>query len=339
MDVPGYFAPYLFRDVLVRLNQLRNRSRYDDGSAILRIKVDDETIPCARPAPSRSAAEPGIKELTAGFERRSVDGDFGLCDSYIKEPHGELVRGAAELNRESEMEEQIMAIAGTVKSHPALTNKFYPLWMSQSLPVDHVEMLARNYHERVSNTPNRIALAFLHMSDTQARAETVENLYDEMGNGNPDKAHQLLLSRFFEILLSKLRGCPVRFDEIAAPILPSTRILVAESQKLFSSPSPPRVCGALLAQEWHAYPQLVYMYEGARNYMKVFEQEEFHDACEYFYLHIGATEKQHKIHAVSTAAKMCGTDEDIAALRGGFTEYLDLLAANWEEIYARITAD
>ncbi len=231
---------------------------------------------------------------------------------------------------------RVHELARGYAKHPAMRNPFYDLWMAEPLPVEQVEIVARNFYERVRRTPDRIALAFLHMTDTAARAETVENLYDEAGHGTPAKVHSVLLRGFFEILLSRLRGCPVDFDEITAPVLPSTVRLIEHGEKIFSSPSPQVVCGALLAQEWHAYPQLVCLYEGVRNYRSYFELEEFHENCEYFYLHIGATEKQHKIHSLSTAARTCRTEAELADLERGFITYLDLLADNWAEIHAAV---
>jgi hypothetical protein len=232
---------------------------------------------------------------------------------------------------------RVYELASGCAEHPAVRNPFYELWMAGPLPADQVEIVARNFYERVRRTPDRIALAFLHMTDTVARSETIENLYDETGHGNPAGVHSVLLRGFFEILLSRLRGHPVDFYEITAPILPSTIRLIEEGEKIFSSPIPQTVCGALLAQEWHAYPQLVYLYEGVRNYRSYFGLEEFHESCEYFYLHIGATEKQHKIHSLSVAARMCRTEADLRNLERGFTTYLDLLADNWAEIHATLS--
>ncbi|MBT2212393.1 MULTISPECIES: iron-containing redox enzyme family protein [Actinomadura] len=234
--------------------------------------------------------------------------------------------------------ERVGALARGASRHPAIDNPFYRLWMSRELPVEQVELIARNYYERVSRTSVRIALAFIHMEDVTARAETVENLSDEMGRGDASAVHAVLLRSFFEALLSRLHRRKVDFDEIDAPILPSTRRLVEEGEKVFSSPHPQEVCGALLAQEWHAYPQLVSLYEGVRNYRGYFGFEEFHENCEYFYLHIGATEKEHKIHSLSTAARACRSEADIEHLERGFTTYLDLLADNWTEIHTHLTA-
>jgi pyrroloquinoline quinone (PQQ) biosynthesis protein C len=227
---------------------------------------------------------------------------------------------------------RISELAKGASSHAALNNEFYRRWMAGPLSVDQVEITARNFYERVRRTPDRIALAYLHMDDIAARAETVENLSDEMGHGNPEKVHSVLLRRFFETLLSRMRGAAVTFDEVRVDILSSTHKLIEQGNKLFASSIPQEACGALLAQEWHAYPQLVYLYEGVRNYRHYFDLEEFHENCEYFYAHIGATEKEHKTHSLSTAAQMCRNEADLANLERGFTSYLDLLAENWADI-------
>jgi pyrroloquinoline quinone (PQQ) biosynthesis protein C len=232
--------------------------------------------------------------------------------------------------------EHIRVLAMSCQDHPAVRNDFYELWMNGPLSPAQVEVVARNFYERVSRTPDRIALAFVNMPDVTARVETVENLYDEMGHGDPAKAHSVLLRDFLETLLTGLRGHQVRIDELDVPVLASTVQLIDGGEKVFSSPYPAEVCGALLAQEWHAYPQLVRLYEGVRNYRHLFGLEEFHEQCEYFYLHIGATEKEHKVHSLSTAAQMCNSPVDLTHLERGFTTYLDLLAANWAEIFSTI---
>lgn len=237
------------------------------------------------------------------------------------------------------VEQRVHALAESSSTHPAVDNQFYDLWMNTRLSADHVELVARNFYERVRETPYRLALAVLHVNDIRARSETVENLNDEMGEGDPSKAHTVLLKRFFEELLSRMHGRPVVFEQLDQPILPSTAKVVSEGREVFSSPSSPTACGALLAQEWHAYPQLVKLYEGARNYSGYFGLEEFHENCEFFYLHIGATEKEHKRQSLSTAAALCKSEEDVVALEHGFSTYLNLLAAHWAEIHEAIVGD
>lgn len=79
------------------------------------------------------------------------------------------------------------------------------------------------------------------------------------------------------------------------------------------------------------------LYEGIRNYRHLFGLEEFHENCEYFYLHIGATEKEHKVHSLSTAARACRSLEDIEHLERGFNAYLGLLADNWTEVHRELS--
>jgi hypothetical protein len=175
------------------------------------------------------------------------------------------------------------------------------------------------------------------MTDAAARAKTVRNLSDEMGDGDTSRVHSVLLRTFLEELLSRLRSMPVSLDELDAPLLPSTLRVISEGEKLFGNANPHVAAGALLAQEWHAYPQLVFLYEGVRNYRDDFDSlQQFHEACEYFYLHLGTTEKEHRVDALSTAAQSCRRAEDVEALEEGFHGYLDMLAANWEELQAAV---
>ena len=92
-------------------------------------------------------------------------------------------------------------------------------------------------------------------------------------------------------------------------------------------------CGALLAQEWHAYPQLVKLYEGARNYMHLFGLEEFHELCEYFYIHIGTAEKEHKEQSILINAKIVKNNASFDRLKYGFNSYVSLLSNYWNALY------
>lgn len=233
--------------------------------------------------------------------------------------------------------QRIAAIAESCYDHPALNNRFYRTWRAGPLPVADVELFARNFYEHVAPTADRLATVFLRLTDPRARAETIENLSDEMGHGDARKVHAGLLRRMLEDLLSRMHGRAVAFEDIAPTVLPQTRTLVREGMALFGDERPEVGCGALLAQEWHAYPQLVHLYEGMRNYMDLYSLEDFHVNAEYFYLHIGATEKEHKIHSVSTAAHMCRTQQQIDLLEHGYNRYLDLLAEYWEGLYEALS--
>lgn len=230
---------------------------------------------------------------------------------------------------------EVQKMAATVQRHRALDNRFYKLWMREPLKAGQVEVVAVNYYMWIAPTVQRIAWAFLLMEDIEARAETAHNLLDELGNGDPEAVHVLLLRRFLDELLSKVHGRDFRLADARAAVLPETRRLNEGGMKLFQH-SPQVACGALLAQEWHAYTQLVNLYEGVRNYMDLFELDHFHEVCEYFYIHIGAAEKEHKEQSLVSAARVCRSEEDLPLLSQGFYGFLDLLAAFWEALYEAV---
>lgn len=233
-----------------------------------------------------------------------------------------------------EAKKRIRELAESSASHAALNNSFYELWQARALSADQVELVGVNFYERIARSVDRIAWAALRMTDAGARAETVENLNDELGHGDPARSHAPMVRRFFELLVSRMRGQPVRFEKFTAPVLPATHELNNLGMELFSSVYPEQAAGALLGQEWHACVQPVYLYEGARNYLNYFRGlDEFHENCEYFYLHIGSAEKEHKIRLISAVARMCRTTEQLERLKYGFNAYLALLAAQWAELY------
>lgn len=234
---------------------------------------------------------------------------------------------------------KINELAYSVHEHKALRNSFYELWMTQRLNQGQVELFAKNFYEHVAPTVDRIALTFLRLGDLEARTETIENMFDEMGNGDPQRAHTLILKDYFGSLLSAVSGGKMTYDDVTAPVVPSTTRLVERGRELFGSEHAAESCGALLAQEWHAYPQLVNLYEGARNYMDQYpDLESFHESCEFFYLHIGSAEKEHKIHSLSSAARICDTQEKLDLLERGFNSYLDELALYWDGLHEALVA-
>ncbi|MFC6886469.1 MULTISPECIES: iron-containing redox enzyme family protein [Actinomadura] len=225
-------------------------------------------------------------------------------------------------------------LAATVHEHPALDNEFYRLWMSGTLPYPQVETFAREFYARTVNTSVMVALSVLHTEDLAARVECVKNLYSEYGNGDPEKAHLLLLERFLTDLLTRLRGAPFTVDELRASEPLSTTKAFGQGQRaLFTDPDQRVVQGALLGQEHLAYSMLVRLYEGVRNYKHLYGEDEFHEECEYFYVHIGEAEKEHKAEAIVSAAAVCRSDDDLAHVRQGFDGFLTLTAGYWKGVH------
>jgi hypothetical protein len=235
------------------------------------------------------------------------------------------------------IQRKIQSLAHSVFAHNALNNLFYERWMGGVLPLGDVEVFARNYLARTTQTSRMVALSFVGTDDLYAQVEIVKNLYSEMGYGNPEKAHLALLESYLIDLLSRLAGRPYSMDELMAlPVLESTRSFSREQLSLYTDgghSNPRHVLGTLLAQEWLAYSMLTRLYEGARNYQHLYaSNDEFHEHCEYFYIHIGDAEKEHKIQAVKAATQECTTDQHVDEVSASFNRFLDVTAQYWEGI-------
>ncbi|NEW77724.1 iron-containing redox enzyme family protein [Streptomyces rhizosphaericus] len=229
-------------------------------------------------------------------------------------------------------------LASSVHESEALVNEFYDRWMGGPLAYPEVRVFAEQYLARTVNTSVMVALSVLNTSDLDARVECVKNLYSEYGNGDASKAHLVLLESFLADLLSRLKGSQVSAEEIrSARPLPTTTEFSSGQRALFQSDDQRTVQGALLAQEHLAYSMLTRLYEGVRNYKSVYEtDDDFHEACEYFYVHIGEAEKDHKAQAVTSAALVCQDEKDLAVVTEGFTRFVDLTAGYWRGVSAEM---
>ncbi|MFF4954949.1 iron-containing redox enzyme family protein [Streptomyces chattanoogensis] len=237
------------------------------------------------------------------------------------------------------IEKSVENLAASVHKSEALTNDFYDRWMGGPLSFAEVSVFAEQYLARTVNTSVMVALSVLNTEDLDARVECVKNLYSEYGNGDPSKAHLVLLESFLADLLTRLKGEEVTAAEVrAVPALPTTTAFSSGQRALFESDDQRTVQGALLAQENLAYSMLTRLYEGVRNYKSVYAtDDEFHEACEYFYVHIGEAEKDHKIQAAISAAAVCRDEDDLAVVTEGFTRFVNLTAEYWRGVAAEMT--
>jgi hypothetical protein len=64
------------------------------------------------------------------------------------------------------------------------------------------------------------------------------------------------------------------------------------------------------------------------------DEDEFHEACEYFYAHIGAAEKDHKTESLNAARQLVDSSESLDALRRGFSSHLALFENFWNGLAA-----
>lgn len=235
------------------------------------------------------------------------------------------------------VERKIQSLAESVLTHKVLKNAFCQRWVGGSLPLADVEVFARNYLARIGQTSHMDALSFMGTFVLHAQVDIVKNLYAKMRCDNPEKALALLESYLID-LLSRLADRPYSMDELmAVPVLESTIAFSREQLNLYTdggdNNNPRHVLGTLLAQEWLAYSMLIRLYEGARNYKHLYaNNDDFHEHCEYFYIHIGDAEKEHKIQAVKAATQECTTDQHIEEVSTSFNRFLVITEQYWNGI-------
>ena len=237
------------------------------------------------------------------------------------------------------MKNALVQLLGEITSQPALENDFYCRWISGSFSIEELEVFARNYEAWVKSFPDALATLVSATDDLDAKGEYVKTLYSEMGYGNSRKAHSVLLDQFFEELSRKL-GESGRLDrdrlEREIEMLPSTRELIEGERKLYGDAH--MSFGAQLALEWQAYTMLRKLYDGARNYLPLWSNpDEFHEACEYFYTHIGAAEKDHKEESLNAVQRYARDEESMAWIVEGYHRHLKLIAEFWLGLYQAVT--
>src|ERR1043165_9112087 len=237
------------------------------------------------------------------------------------------------------MENALAQLLEKITSQPALENDFYRSWIAGSFSIEELEVFARNYEAWVKSFPDALATLVGATDDLDAKGEYVKTLYSEMGYGNSSKAHSVLLDHFFEELARKL-GESGRLDrerlEREIEILPSTRELIEGERELYGDAH--MSFGAQLALEWQAYTMLRKLYDGARNYLPLWSNpDEFHEACEYFYTHIGAAEKDHKEESLNAARRYARDEESLARIVEGYHRHLQLISDFWQGLYHALT--
>jgi hypothetical protein len=145
----------------------------------------------------------------------------------------------------------------------------------------------------------------------------------------------VLLDAFFDALAEKLgEGNRLRRDRLERDLdlLPSTQALIQGERKAYGTPD--LAFGAQLALEWQAYTMLRKLYDGARNYLDLWSiPDEFHEACEYYYAHIGAAEKDHKDESLLAVRRYTGDAKRLTAIQEGYDHHLDLIAGFWQGLH------
>jgi pyrroloquinoline quinone (PQQ) biosynthesis protein C len=233
----------------------------------------------------------------------------------------------------STLESLLLRITAT----PALENAFYRDWMSRRFSIPELQVFARNYGAWVRSFPDALAVLLVTTDDLEAKTEYVKTLYSEMGYGNAGKVHSVLLGAFFKELARRM-GHENELDQEAlagSTLLPGTVALIDGERALYGDAQ--MSFGAQLALEWQAYTMLRQLYDGARNYLDLWTHpDEFHEACEYFYAHIGATEKDHKEESLKAVKRYAVSPQALERITEGYNRHLELIANFWSGLHGEV---
>lgn len=220
------------------------------------------------------------------------------------------------------------------ESAPVVSNSFYRRWVGTRLTSAQFEVFAHQYYARVKATVGRLGASFCSLQDPRDRIQIWHNIGDELGHGDRDRIHSVLFRRWAESLLGKLQASEggAISGWRSQHLIPTTRTFIAETQRLCSA-SGPSAAGALLAQEWHGYHQIAVLMDGYALYRGLYDLEEFHDMAEYFYVHLGRAEKEHRTQAIDIASRILEDRPCFAEVERSFMTYFDLLNDFWTGVW------
>lgn len=240
------------------------------------------------------------------------------------------------------MADDLVALLEGIKRHAALNNRFYQTWTQTPQSIDALKIFARNYSAWVVSFPDTLAVLVFSTADHDAKVEYAKTLYSELGYGSADKAHSVLLANFLRDLGARMDvGSPLASPNLErdTPVLRTTHDLLEGERRLYGHENRLIAVGAQLALEWQAYTMLRKLYDGARLYAPLWDDEdEFHEACEYFYVHIGAAEKDHKAESISAVRRYLDSRRAFEIVAAGYHEHLDLIARFWNGIHCAMDA-
>lgn len=231
----------------------------------------------------------------------------------------------------NKLEQLITLLSG----HEAINNLFYEQWITRKLSIEKIAIFIRNYREFTYYFPESLALLIANTENVFARMEYTKTLYSEMGYGEPQRIHLVLFEDFAKNLLKHLDAPDTLIQKSLqgeSLLLPETQNFVRGQRELYSGVYSVAV-GAQLALEWQAYTMIRKLYEGVRNYMDAWRNpDEFYEACEFFYVHIGSAEKEHKKESIAAANELVNSGGSIEQIESGFKQHLHLIATFWNAI-------
>jgi hypothetical protein len=233
----------------------------------------------------------------------------------------------------------------------AVDNEFYNLWMSKSLNTQQLEIFLANYFARTLRTVERVFDAMkalikpeLMLKNPSYRAsvfENLQNLSEEMGTHNPEKAHVVLLRDWINDLLKRTGSAlyPIE-DNYEKYLLNTTKAFSAVQKELYNDINPETVLAASYSQEVCAAKMLGNLKDGfLNNYGHLYKDlGELYQHSEYFAQHVFGVEEGHAEMAKSVIYNLCDNYEALERIEYSFNTFRDITISYWQGIANAIKA-
>lgn len=266
------------------------------------------------------------------------------------------VRSASSLSDiEQEFKKAFDPVAEEFAAHRAMKHPFFDYLKEQAktgFNPRQFQIYRDNFLYRTELTIPSVARAIEKAAlsgDMQTIADTVRNLYDEGGYGDPTKIHsQLLLNshnqhgeRVFSVNpLAVLRD--VKYSQFLVPAVQDYR----KSKIAVFNRSYPYIAGNTWAHELAADGMLVDFREAFfEPYKGYYTEEDYKKLIEFYTAHKddsvegGDVELQHERMARAAAERACSENiKNIPKMREGGLEFLERQSALWEDMEKAIEA-
>ncbi|MBI4170720.1 MAG: iron-containing redox enzyme family protein [Candidatus Aenigmarchaeota archaeon] len=208
-------------------------------------------------------------------------------------------------------------ILGTIKKHGAINNEFLTQFASGKSSKEEVKRFAVEFYHFSRHFPLVLCSLLVNTADEAEAAELTKILTSELGDGIPEKRHELLYRDF----LRSVRIEPMKI--IKRPMLKTTKAWIDTQIQLYSGDEHFAGLGASFGLENMAIPMWDQLIAG----LKIYKQRWFPDMdMTYFTFHRELEEKHED--AMDTVVNSLKPEAE-ESFRRGVMEVLDAETAFW----------
>ena len=252
----------------------------------------------------------------------------------------------------SRIEDVVNTLQTRAINGSALNNKAYQLWQETTLSTEAAEIFLANYFARTINTVARVCDVMTTLLKNpltiiknplyaQEVANNVKNLQDEIGDGEGNLAHPILMTNWMNTLLNKMGSQNTPIEDNYLKFVTQETIDFSRVQKeLYASSSLHTVVGVSLAQEILANHMMKQLFNGyENNYDHLFESKaEFEATHPYFLVHILGAEENHARLAANLVFSICENEEQIEEINNSYDQFEEVTINFWNGISNSIEA-